>query len=104
MALEFMKTRKSNTRGPDYSAKRDTEAILSGQKKTPSEADYKPATADAKQRCHECKSYSKFGEPESDCKKVVGIVKAEGICDLFSQRDYSDTKEAGVVISIGVGK
>ena len=60
-----------------------------GTKRTPTEADYKPASEDSKKRCHECRNYGRPGEPESDCGVVVGIVKAEGVCDMFTQRDYS---------------
>jgi len=93
------KKRFSLSKAPDYSAKRDTEDVLSGKKKTPSEADYKPASNNSNQRCHECMNYGKPGEPVSDCGVVIGIVKAEGVCDMFCQREY-DKPGSGVVIEI----
>lgn len=85
----FRPRRTSFTKAPDYSTRADVAAVVSGSKKTPTEADYKPASDDSKKRCHECANYGKPGEPEADCSKIVGIVKAEGVCDLFSQRDYT---------------
>lgn len=102
MALPWeLPRRNSLSRGPDYSGKSDVRAVLSGQKKTPSEADYKPASDDSKKRCHECANYGKPGEPEADCGVVVGIVKAEGVCDMFTQRDYSQS--GGLVIEVRGG-
>lgn len=98
MALPWMNKRNSLTPAPDYSAKRDVKAFLSGAKKTPSEADYKPASEDSNKRCHECANYGKPGEPEADCGVVVGIVQAEGVCDMFTQRDYSEPGQ--IVIEI----
>lgn len=72
------------------SAKKDTVAFLKGTKKSPSDADYKPASSDSKKRCHECANYGKPGSHESDCKKVIGIVVAEGVCDFWQQRKYEE--------------
>lgn len=88
MVHPMFKKRLSFSKAPDYSAKADTVAFLKKEKQTPSEADYKPASGDSRRRCHECKYYSKFGEPESDCQKVIGIVVAAGTCDVWAQRDY----------------
>lgn len=85
-----MKKRTSFSKAPDYSAKRETEAVLRGDKKTPNEVDYKPVPTDSRKRCSECVSYLRVGQSESDCSKVIGIVKAEGTCDLWAQRDYAD--------------
>lgn len=79
MALPWQKVHNSLTRAPGRE----------GTKRTPTDVDYKPASDDSKKRCHECMNYGKYGEPEADCGVVVGIVKAEGVCDLFTQRDYS---------------
>lgn len=102
MALPWLSKRTSLTRAPDYSGKRDTEAYLKGSKKSPSEVDYKPASEDSKKRCHECMNYGKPGEPEADCGVVVGIVKAEGVCDLFAQREYKKP-DTGLVIEVRSG-
>lgn len=103
----FQKRRDSLSRAPDYSTKRDTIAFLKREKQSPSDVDYKPASDDSKKRCHECVNYGKYGQPEADCKKVVGIVKAEGVCDLFRQRKYDDdevgTTPTEVVISVRHG-
>lgn len=87
MALPWQQPRNSLTRAPGRE----------GTKRTPSDVDYKPASDDSKKRCHECRNYEKYGEPESSCSEVVGIVKAEGICDLFIQRAYSPQ---GITIEI----
>lgn len=100
MALPWQKPRTSFTRGPDYSAKQDAVGLLRGNKKTPSEADYKPATDDSKKRCHECRNYGKPGESESDCGVVVGIVKAEGVCDMWTQRPYDAPSTTEIVIKV----
>ena len=97
----FQPKRNSFSKGPDYSAKRDTAAVLSGEKKTFSEAHYRPASQDGKKRCHECKFYQKPGQAESDCAKVIGVIKAEGVCDLWSQRDYSKTS-GGTEITVSI--
>ncbi len=41
-------TRFSNSRAPNYDTKRAVAAVVSGQKKTHSEADYKPASEDSR--------------------------------------------------------
>jgi hypothetical protein len=97
--------RTSSTPAPDYSSKGDAAAVASGEKKTFNEAHYRPASQDGKKRCHECKSYLKPGQPESDCAKVISVVKAEGYCDLWSQRDYkegSDSTEGKKTLDITV--
>lgn len=73
----------------------DATDVLAGKKKTWTEVDYRPASMDSTKRCHECKFYKHPGMPESDCERVIDIVKAEGTCDLFSQRDYFADKPAG---------
>lgn len=95
-----MRRRNSLSKAPDYSAKGDTASLLKGLKRTPSDVDYKPASDDSTKRCHECKNYGKPGQPESDCKRVVGIVKAEGVCDLFAQRSYDDDDGGGIEIRL----
>jgi hypothetical protein len=91
MALPWMTPRTSLTRAPGRE----------GTKRTPSEADYKPASDDSKKRCHECKNYGKYGEPEADCGIVIGIVKAEGVCDMFTQREYTSNQQ--IVIEVRGG-
>lgn len=94
--------KRSFAKGPDFSAKNDTVAVLRGDKKTPTSVDYRAASVDSKKRCHECKFYSKYGSPESDCDKVVGVVKAEGVCDLFAQRDYAPEVKKEQVIAVEI--
>lgn len=96
--------RTSFAKGPDLSGKNDTLAYLRGDKKTPTEADYRQAPVDSKARCHECQSYQKPGQGESDCARVVGVVKAEGVCDLFSQRTSvpeSEFQRTEITIRLG---
>lgn len=96
--------RTSFTKGPDLTGKLDTLAFLRGEKKTPTEADYRQAPVDSKARCHECQSYQKPGQSESDCAKVVGVVRAEGTCDLFSERTTpvpSETRSTEITIRLG---
>lgn len=92
---DFLRSRNSLAKAPDYSAKQATEQYLSGQKKTWSEVHYLPASEDSAKRCHECAYYLKPGQPESDCAKVIDVVKAEGVCDLFTQRQYNDKPATG---------
>jgi hypothetical protein len=77
--------------GPDYSAKNDSVALLKGDKKTHKEVDYRLGPQDDKKRCHECKSYQKPGQESSDCARVIGVIQAEGTCDLWSQRSYGES-------------
>lgn len=101
-----MKKRTSFSKAPDFSAKRDTEAVLRGEKKTPTEADYRQAPVDSKNRCHECQHYNKPGSSESDCSKVIGVVRAEGTCDLFAKRTTTDSPAStspSVAVTIQVG-
>lgn len=104
---DFLRRRDSLSKGPDYSAKGETVAFLKGIKKAPNEVDYKPVPTDSVKRCHECVSYRKPGQPESDCAKVVGVVKAEGTCDLWKQRSYENEapgageKKTEIVIRLG---
>lgn len=102
--IPYFARRDSSAKGPDYSAKMDTVAYLKGEKKVPNdpEVDYRQAPYAAKQRCSECKSYKRIGQSESDCEKVVGIVKAEGVCDLFEQRDYDKDPEDDNTITIKI--
>lgn len=97
-----MQRKDSLAKGPDYSGKAATLAYLRGEKKVPSEVDYKPASTDSKKRCSECVSYLRVGQAESDCSKVIGIVKGEGTCDLWVQRDYSDDHKPATEITIHV--
>lgn len=92
----FRPKRTSFTKAPDYSAKADTVSVLKGEKKVPNDpdVDYRPASYTSKDRCSECEFYKRVGQSESDCEKIVGIVKAEGVCDLFKQRDYSQDVES----------
>lgn len=90
-----MKKRTSFAKAPDFSAKRDTESVLKGEKKVPTEVDYRQAPVDSKERCHECSFYNKPGSSESDCAKVVGVVRAEGVCDLFRLRAVGETPHTG---------
>lgn len=76
----------------DYSAKKDAEAVLTGKKKTHKEVDYRLGEKDGPRRCHECKSYQKPGQESSDCARVIGVIRAEGTCDLWSQRDYGKSR------------
>lgn len=77
--------RTSFTKAPDYSGPSDTEAVLSKKKVTPVDADYSPASANARARCIECEYYLQKGKAESDCAKVIGLVVANGTCDLYEQ-------------------
>jgi len=86
------KKRFSLSKAPDFSAKRDTEDVLKGTKQTWSDVDYMPAAKNAIKRCSECKFYKRTGQPESDCAKVVGIVKGEGVCDVFAQGEFKSTE------------
>lgn len=88
-----MRRRNSLSKAPDYSTKRDVADLASGKKKSFEEVNYLPASDGSKKRCHECANYLKPGQAESDCAKVISIVKAEGVCDLFKQRDYHDDVE-----------
>lgn len=81
----------SATKGPDYSAKNDAKALIRGEKKTFDEVHYQPAGEDSKRRCHECVSYLKPGQQQSDCAKVISVVQAEGVCDLWKQRNYGES-------------
>lgn len=86
--------RKVSTVKPrDYSARDDTAAVLKGEKKVPSDVDYRPAPFGSSKQCHECKFYTKFGESESDCKRVVGVVRAEGLCDIWEKRTEEPSGE-----------
>lgn len=101
-----MRKRTSFSKAPDFSAKRDTESVLKGEKKVPTEVDYRQAPVDSKERCHECLHYSKPGSSESDCAKVVGVVRAEGVCDLFKQGaapQPATTSTPSMAITIEVG-
>lgn len=91
----FAAKRQSFAKGP---------AHLQNSKKTFSEAHYVPAGQDSKKRCHECKFYEHPGNKESSCAKVIGVVSADGVCDLFSQRNYAeaDRSASPSVITIQV--
>lgn len=96
-----MRKRKSFAKAPDFAAKNDAVAMLKGEKKGPSEVDYRPASRESKDRCSECISYKRKGQSESDCDRVVGIVKAEGVCDLFKQGERAATESStSIVIEI----
>lgn len=107
MVHPLFRKRASNTPAPDYSGKAETLAFLRKEKKGQEEADYRPASGDSKKRCHECASYQKPGDKESSCAKVIGVVVAEGVCDLWTQRDYSSdpvgTKKPPTEITIRLG-
>ncbi len=95
----FRPRRTSLTPAPDYSAKQQVKEMLS--KKSKEETDYKPASMGSEKRCHECANYMKPGQSESDCRKVIDIVVADGVCDLWQQRDYSEKKtNTEIVISV----
>lgn len=99
------KKRLSLSKAPDYSTKAAVADVASGRKKTPGEVDYRPAAKDALKRCHECVSYTKPGEPESECTKVVGTVVQGGVCDLWVQRDYDytdNTDKTGTTVEISI--
>ena len=74
---------------------------LSG-KKTKEQTNYRSAEAvDTKQMCSECQNYITPKNPESACKKVVGFVKADAVCDLFSAR-RSPEAPSGPTITITI--
>lgn len=70
----------------DLQAKSDTVAMLKGEKKSMSEANYTQAAYTSKQRCSECKHYKKPDQKDSPCDVVVGIVSGDGVSDFFEKR------------------
>lgn len=78
-----METNNSYTK-PGVDAKRDAVGVLSGDKRLKSETNYRHPE-DTDKICLSCKFYEKAGESESSCSRVVGIVKAEDVCDLWGQ-------------------
>ena len=92
--------RTSYSKAPDYSAKQNVEDVLSGAKKTFKESHYQPAQQDSLKRCSECKFYKKPGNDKSDCDKVIGVIEADGYCDLFIQKDYRKDSTPNIVIEI----
>ena len=98
----FGAPRDSQSKATPVAGSKDVMSLLSGKKKTPSDADYKPASSDSTKRCHECMNYGKPGAPESDCGVVIGIVKAEGVCDMFAQREYAQPGTVTIEIKHGV--
>lgn len=103
MAHPLFQRRNSLSKAPDYSAKQDTRDVLSGKKKTWPEVEYSPAKQDDPKRCHECVNYLKPGQEKSDCAKVVGVIQAAGVCNLWKQREYNDRPdEAAPAITVTV--
>lgn len=100
----WLQKRDSPAKGPDYSAKNDTKAVFSGRKVLRSEANYRPAKEDSFKQCSECEYYENPGQPKSSCAKVVGVIDAEGVSDLFRERQGPPTKNStSITIQIGPG-
>lgn len=104
MTFPWQNTRDSQSKGPDYSAKGDVKSLLQGSKKTHSESHYRPAEDDSKMRCSECEYYVKPGQPRSDCRKVIGVIEAEGTCDLYKARTSEPPVAGGMTITISMGQ
>lgn len=73
-------------------------------KKTKEAANYRPQNnMETTETCNECKHYEKPGEKYSSCRKVVGLVKGDDVCDLYKARaENSPTAQPTVVVHIEV--
>lgn len=67
------------------STKKDARQVLAGEKSLKSEVHYRPQSEDSEKVCFECINYCNRGEPQGECDKVVGLVTAGWVCDLWQQ-------------------
>lgn len=95
--------RKSNAPAPSYRAKNDVKAMLTGEKKSQTEVNYMQAPYGSKNRCSECEYYCEPTQKDSPCSKVVGVISADGICDLYEDRKApEEAPQPAVSITINV--
>jgi hypothetical protein len=75
-------------------AKNDAHAMMTGDKHTKPEENYRPGNNDAK-ICHTCTNYENPSQDQSPCLKIVGIVHSSAVCDLWSAKQPFQPDNAG---------